>query len=53
MTLSGETNLETPVRTEPHPTRFAIWKKACRVEPVISNFIDMLVAELEADQGPL
>ena len=40
--------------TEPdsHLEWFAIWKKASRVEPVISNFIDMLDAELESDQGP-
>ena len=40
--------------TEPdsHLEWFAIWKKASRIEPVISNFIDMLVAKLEADQEP-
>ena len=29
---------------------FAIWKKASRVEPVISNFVDILAAQLESDQ---
>jgi DNA-binding transcriptional LysR family regulator len=41
--------------TEPdsHIDWFVIWKKASRVEPVISSFIEILVAELETDQGPL
>jgi DNA-binding transcriptional LysR family regulator len=41
--------------TEPdsHLDWFAIRKKASRVEPIVSNFIAMLVAGLEDDQGPL
>lgn len=30
---------------------FAIWKKASRVEPAISSFVDMLVAELEGQKS--
>jgi DNA-binding transcriptional LysR family regulator len=32
---------------------FAIWKKASRVEPAITKFVDILVAQLESDQGRL
>ena len=47
--LAGDFYLLT--EPESHFELFAVWKKQCPMEPIISNFIDVLVTEVDLPQA--